>query len=1480
MSTTQIPDPVSVDNKVEVVTPNRSVLPAGRSLQLQAVHPGYQYQNPIAFRNNILSNKYFRTKYIDDVFALQFEVDPASQERAVAEPQAFQDARRNMEGRILNELYAEVSTGEEMVDAISRRGAELAGRNFNPGRIPDYIAAVRSNPENYKDYSVTDGKNLAPEIVNNPNVIGHLAQTDEEFRNRIYKDRFNVFSATLGQSHNRHGINIDDPNQVAKAFAIFENYGSEGLTRYVNYFQNYNPAVPLQEQDRAVQQAHAFFNSPDFDNKDPKEVVSNFIGSATNPNGQLTYQPRQLSMEVGQNVPLDYNNFTRFFDSEQSLNRLLSATKVNNLTAGEDGSLNVDPTLSQQDVDHFMSMIRDGVPTKKASEMLFDIMALGREGKGFSHADMFATIAVNATPQRGERGAIEYVFNPDELPDHARVAYEALSLDIGSGGAKAFRNAGDGMVAMEPDRQLRIQGQTADMSGYRNVNMQRMPVYSDNGSIVGYEDKFMPRLASFDYPNLLIGRTAQFMNDYMFTPMTELTAATMELLGRDDIADQITSSDWLTALREGADFDPYEKTSGFIGGGGGALVLTDLGMYIGSAIAIGSAAAATGGAALGALAGRAAITANSTRSAAIAGQFLQGGANYTRWQAQAMKTAQILRDGSRVHNTVLNVEIGAAVLESAGGVRRSMIGNPLIDQITDKVGLQTNVERAYAVSDNFTRLGMDALASVGVGMAFDNIWAGIKYGGNVFRTSKGKTARGLEWDPSIGGRGDYVKSSEAVFAPEWRRFLYDMTNGLQEMPLGSVAETQANLFVGRSILRNPDKIETLTDAMTVMNREMGDYFSTIRDDIDKTVRYWDEEFGGKMRYSDDQLTARVDKLYAELQDKIADGIVQIYRHQDPDKRDLVQFMAESMRNTGKTVQQLGKQTGDGTRYNLSLIEAHSIASAVDNAVVKEVVNPNGAVSYTVHQVDEGFWGVEMADALIRRYGRANKDDAIARNLRRLDIDTANATPEQSGRIMEITEKSEEVIGKNVIYGDQRGYITDFDARNPNIYSVRTIDGVEHKNIILTDRQLSSDIRPGPLTDLQEGMARQASFNYQAAQDPDREIRAGLRIALGQMGAEDLLRELDSGMPTGTLLARGKEVGVPETDVRAAIARVFKEREDAATHQISRIENDGRIKKAETRQARIDEQKRIIEESRDEQALYHEMISDLYGGDVRQMADDAFGQRMATPVQKLSTVYTEAKKQARKMKNDARLISGRGSRGIEPSTGPMREKLGLGSRLFRQLNKVTGGKLAPSIASARKVLIGLGSDNNLVDNIAKVAYNKGKIEPLRATDVKKHTAVVFEGDMWMARQGIKQKDITDGLAVPTTWIKDEHYGVTMNPYWGRTNRNVTIDPVTGELTPFVREGHGQFGPIYRDATPNDPVSEHVFLNIQQAVESPPRSIDQVIEKNIDGIRTYDLDGNRRFEVMNEADQAISVTKVNDIDPSFGLRSKEVKSQGIC
>jgi hypothetical protein len=1508
MSTTQIPSPVSVENKVEVVTPNAGISPVGRSAQLQSVLPGFRYQNPIAFRNNMVSDTAFRQSYMDQLFDQYQKEDPTMAQAYQQDPEKLAKARRNTEANILNQLYAELSTGEDLADAISRRGADLAARNFNPSRVPDYVNTIRMAPENYQALGLTDGRSLVADYQSNPQLIGQLVRTDQNVRTQIYKDRFNAFVQTIGNSNNRAGIDTNNPDEVAKAFAIFENYGSEGLTQYVNYFQKYIPGVPLEEQDRNVRMAHSFFSTRDTSGRDPKEVVRDFIGSPDSPLGQLTYQPRAMSAEVGNNVPLDLNAFTRFFQTPEQTKALLSAASAGTFESVDSGNISQTLTVNDDQLNTFLTSFRENIPTKETYGTLFDIMALARTEQGFTQRDLLASIAVHATPTQGERGAIEYVFNPEDLPETARIAYEALQLDhtVG-GGARLFRNAGDGMIAMEPARQERIQEQAENFRGYRLVNQSRLPIYDGNGAIVGFKSSFEPEVLSwsFDYTGLMLGRAGQFFTDYLITPMVEATAKTMEYVGRPDVADNITSSDFFTRMREAADFDAYEKTTGFWNGGN-ALLFTDLGLYIAGAIAIGKAAAATGGAALGVAAGRAATAAASSRNAALAGQYLQSGMAPTRFQAVAMKAGKMLnRTSASPHLTMVRGEIGAAVLETAGGTRRSMLANPFIDNLFENVGLQTELEKTYAISNNLTRMGIDIAASVGIGLTFDNIWAGVKYAGNLGRTARGKTARGLELTPD--GR-DYIKTDEAVFAPEWRRFMYEATNGLQDMPLGSLADTQANLFLGRGVLNNLDNIETLEDAMAVMNHNMGDFFQTMKTDIEKTVRYWDEQFGGKMSYDETQLQQRVSDIYQELQDKIADGIVTAYRHQNPDKVDLVQLMAQRMRDQGTTVMSVPMPTTNGNRYLMSMQEANTLAANTPNGVVREVTQPNGSVLYSVQKVDEGYWGFSMADALMRRYSRTTADDVIDRNIARMDIRDSRTpfqrgvdafrgnTPQKTKEVAEMSKKAEEVVGKEIYFDNQRGYITDFDVRKPGTYTVRTIDGIEHKNVMIPDRLLNpglireqdvvqTRIRPRTSPGIVRGLLPQ-----NASPDDAFRLRQAAQQTLEKTDFDQFTFEFDSGLPLGSNVELAKRAGVGENFVRETLTKRFSEQIESAQKQLAKTEKDKRLKNPEKREQKLNVLRREIAELEDQLSEYDDMITKIYGGSTRELADTAFGQRVVgniegadwTGVQTKNKVkiskFVEAKAKARTMRNDARRVSGSTRMGLEPSTGPFRKEYGVGSPMMYQIARLSGGELLPSVPSVRRVVMGLGSDNNMVDNITRISYNKGEVKPLRVGPIKKHTAVLYDGDLYMARQAIDAETLK-GTAIPSVWMPDKHYGLTMNPYWARVNRNATVDPVTGELGVFVRDGHGRFGPIYREATDADSIDHKVYLNIQKPVLQEPKNIDVVIGQNIDAIET-NVNGVRRYEVMNEVDQTVGITNVHNLDPNFGLRSRHVESQGIC
>lgn len=1483
MADTQRPTPVSVNASVQTQTPEIGILPdSGTVRRLQGLHPKYERANTYAFRSQFLNNADFRNQYLDDVIGLATQTDPQLAADIAEDPDLLPRIKSNMLTTYTRDLYKDATTGEDIQDAIVKRASFLGqSTDFNKA-IPEFQNIVATYPDNYSHFGLSDGKKPAP-ILTDKGAFGKLVASDPKLREQLYTDKYNTFYQTLGQLHNVTGVNLQDPDDVAKAYAVYDSYGPEALTMYINYTQKYMPGEPLEAQRPEVQAAYNFFNTPDRQGRNPSEVIERFIGSPESPEGQLVYTPKTESKDLTTPLHLDTNQFTAFFHTQGTEQG--AAAVINR---GRELTL----PYSTERINNIVKSFESGVPTQDAEEAAFDIMARARNNDGWTMYDLIDTIANNSQGiDTTEDGVVRYTVDPSQLNTYSRLALEALQMDA-TYGAKMFTPGPNGTLYFEPERQERLQSDP-NLPFYRYVPKTRRAQYNEQGQLVGYDEQFDPGFGG--HVAMALGRAGQFFTDYLLKPGTDMVSGVFRAAGAPEVADQITTSDWYTKLNEYSHFDPYQETDSFFSGGGATLMATDLGMYIASALNVGRVATGIAGGAFAASAGRAASAANTARLQFLAGKFMQNPVTPTLAQARALKTAQVISSGQT--GTFLNIELGAAGLEAIGGQNRSLLANPLVDNIFDSIGVQTEIEKAYMTSNNLTRAGLDAMSSIGAMLIFDNVWAGIKYGGNLARAAKGKTSRGLTQLDS----GDFEKVATPQFAPEWRRVLHNSLNGLQEMPIGTIVDSKLNLYTGREILKNAENIETLSDAMAVMNHGLSDFFAPLRDDIEKTVRYYDEKFGGAIRYSDEQLQQRVDKLYQEVFDNIADRTVQIFKEQgSPEKRDLIRTMTSAMSESGGSVRSLAYYDDSDVRFLMSQEEANTLKLQHPNTFVSPVEQPDGTIRYTVNQVDEGFWGVRLAQAINDRYNKLSADDVVARNARAKGIDPNNPTKEQTQVIEDLNARAQMAIGREVVYNNERGYIASF---SDNGYIIRTVDGNVHKGVKLDDSFFTgTTVDNRPLLDQARSnirlMQEQGADMLGQLNQPQRLLGPGpvsdddtvqlLRNHFREQAtAPQLLADLDSGMPLDSVLGRLRQYGVSETEVRSILNADIDSRIAKQTADLQRVRNDQRLK-PETRAARAQEISDQIQVLRASQQDNDNRLAQVYRtADTKVQADEALLARQTVeslgddPVRTLGQRWTNAMSTARKAANEARLVIGKRARLMVPNAeDPIRQAYGLGRGMLNQIRQGVEGTFELSKTAVRNTMMSLGTDNNLLDNAAKVAYNKGNIKPyVPGSDLKKGTLVVDRGQLFMARSNVKGTEKSISELAPTTWMFGADGKLHLNPYWASIEPNHTIDPITGQLGRFVKEGQGSYGTIYRPATASDPLENQVYLNIQRPTNKVPGSLQDVFEKDIDGIVRTRF-GNKTYEVFNDTDQAISVTRASEFDGSMAARRKEILEMKEC
>ena len=494
----------------------------------------------------------------------------------------------------------------------------------------------------------------------------------------------------------------------------------------------------------------------------------------------------------------------------------------------------------------------------------------------------------------------------------------------------------------------------------------------------------------------------------------------------------------------------------------------------------------------------------------------------------------------------------------------------------------------------------------------------------------------------------------------------------------------------------------------------------------------------------------------------------------------------------------------------------------------------------------------------------------------------------------------------MIYNNERGYITEFLG---DTYTVRTVDGNEYTGVKLPATELDLLSRQARQLTPMEQLSTQlpGTLRMLETTNPLQELRPQSQFLLGRgtpivsdnemiqtlresfkskANADQILSDIDQGVPFDSILGRMRQLGVSETEVRQTMNEGFESKIASRERSIQRTLNTKQ--KPEVKSGKIRELQEEIDVLRTSQSEYDTRLANVYRSTgTKAEADEALLQSQLKqafgddPVTTLAQKWVGITNKARKIANEGRLVTGRRPLAKVPGgDDAFRQTFGVGRGIMNQVRQTTAGRFEITRESVRNLVMALGSDNNLVDNLQKIAYNKGTITPfVPETNIKKGTLVVDRGQAFIARANIKEagKEVKDSL--PSTWIFGMDNKLHLNPYWASVEPNHTINPITGRLNEFVKVGDGTFGTIYRQAKETDPVANRVFLNVQKPSDKLPKDLQHAFAKDIDGVYTT-RGGESYYEVFNEADQAIAVNRVDAFDASMTQKRKELIKVKDC
>jgi hypothetical protein len=888
---------------------------------------------------------------------------------------------------------------------------------LDAGQIKSIVA---SNPVVFAGMGIADDKG---KLLYSEQVVAEQIGANPEMAKMFYEAQYDMMLQQLSKSNNSY-FDTSDPDAMSKAWVVFSRFGPETLTQYVNLTQFADPKLSFEQQLPQAKSAMLALRSVQKNG----QTVFGAIDDWFTQNGPADYTGIIRSAELQQKGPLDLNGYTTYLhsarDTRTGIEKLvtdLSAaagpTTMGSIWASLTGET---PKSPSQIANIVAADLKAGTLSKDSKGFYLDILRQAqKENSSFTIQDIFNTIISHSKPVAGEQGRYKYSFNYDQLPDQAKIAVNTLRVNDNQYQNMVIKQA-DGSYIFEPERFDRLAGRFA---GWGAVITEKHPSWNPDGTYAGMKD--IPSTGVFaqiaNMGSAFVFESGQFAVDYLLAPALRATGAAAGAFGWEQL-EQATevgvANEW---MRDFQDKNLLEQVDGM--GVKATVYGTEMALYMAAMYATGGMASA-GLARTGISAARYLETASAGRKAHQlydAGRILAAPTT-TRLGAMTQKFATGVETNA-AWAVPLRFELGGAGLELLGGQEKSIYNGGLVDSALEAItGGQFDTEKAYLVSDRITQFGVDAVTGFGLGNVFDNIWAASKFGANV-ATRRG--GRGL----AMGADGYYETVAKPVFGPDWRRFMYNVSDGLQEIPIGTFEDSIKNQFNGRMIGYAADNIETVNDVALNFHHQTGEIYETLMQDITNSIRYYDAKLG-KTAMSDDQVAARAKQIYDGALQDLSDSMLGVLKGGDNTNANRFAWrFLDALDEQGPVVKQVSetKQGIESTTFDLAT--AVRLRAAQPNRVIKSA----GDNLYTVHEVDMNFWSVDLARNLREGLtGKQSADEFVKRSMRQAGFDPEAPPAESEKLLTELAEIAPHMAGRPFLTRaggkSSLGYVESYDGK--------------------------------------------------------------------------------------------------------------------------------------------------------------------------------------------------------------------------------------------------------------------------------------------------------------------------------------------------------------------------------------------------------------------------------------------------------------------
>jgi hypothetical protein len=843
---------------------------------------------------------------------------------------------------------------------------------------------ILRSPEKFETfYDSFKKKSTLPAGAVGDEILANVARNNRDFDGAIKEEYMTSFEDELARTHNIPISSEQDPQLYANAFAVWDAYGSEGLTKFINLIQFAPRDRNIREEawDKRYSDALGWFGTPQMNGVTPQKYIQGFMSS-------LVLDPPQKNPIAEYNIPKDFNQFTTFGyrpnQSTKRVDRLSDDQFVSNIVDSV-YQKRTDRNKTTQDLIGKGKLTLDQIKedTRKGFGLGYDrlrddIIYMARNGElNFSLADIGSTIMTN-----GRYGVNEDLGETFVIDDYQNAPVPVrLGLDImkmsKEGETSIVRESGNTLI-YAPNRAKAL-GERDTVLGniFRAVTADKQEaIYDDAGNIVGHRT-VADNDGLWGLYNGIVAvnwKIAELATTFIVEPATKAAAYGAKKLGYEETAQQL---EYYDDLMDNFDVLNYE-TKGF----GEGLQVSDVTGGLVELAGLFLAAKFTGGAALGGL----------SRSFSMFNGIKKGVELGNRVAPAMQNVGKFGNISSILGKNNTKLWVGFAGVDALGGENYSLLNSGLLGE---------DAERYYRNQTQAMRVGLDVMSGLAIGELFDWTLAATATTARrgVFR--KGALREGESFAKELVSRTQVGEISR------------DLSTVLRDIRVGDINEAMSKSAQARLdnvIFREP---ESLADITVNFVEGTNVFMENLRPEIKAALRKINDTASASWswtgRLTDEDLERQTDQIYREAIDNTAKRVLSFFETGRRTVDDSLWLQFSNMAEEMAGVSRIRPAVDDGGKPMVFANKAEAVSQTMIRDTNTNIVVSNGRFiqqledgQYGVYELENYHWAKDLADS-VRRTAMSTVSNERAIDLMSMATGLKKDVPEEYDRLMSLVD---------------------------------------------------------------------------------------------------------------------------------------------------------------------------------------------------------------------------------------------------------------------------------------------------------------------------------------------------------------------------------------------------------------------------------------------------------------------------------------------